>query len=192
MPTLNDNEYLFYQRMMEMFLDGTQAITVQPFTESNSKFGTQYEAAFYTASLAAGADLDIAFEIGANPILIKDTTILFDTDIVSTQWFRGATYTGGGMVNVHNLNEGGAVPEDVTILSEVSTSDSGTAISSLVTSLGTALAGNRTISSTASTIGVERVLSANTDYIRRITNESDESTQVSFLTTWYQGPLSTE
>ncbi|MCP3653295.1 MAG: hypothetical protein GY766_00160 [Herbaspirillum sp.] len=40
-------------------IDGIKAVTTQPYTELNSKRGTQYEASFYLASLAVSTSTDI-------------------------------------------------------------------------------------------------------------------------------------
>ena len=176
----------------EELFDGVKAITVQPFTEVNSKLGTQYEAAIYAGAVAAGASVDIVLQVGDQPILMKEIGIGFNVDEISAQWFRGPTYTGGDPVAAYNLNDELAVPEDVTILGLPTVSDTGTAVSPLIHSLGSEGTGNRRISNVSQRTGVERVLWNNATYLFRITNENAVAAKVSGLATWYQGPLSTQ
>lgn len=91
-------------------IDGNKAVTVQPFTELNSKSGRQYEAAFYIPSLPDGATADLAFTVGAEPVLIKDIETQFASVAVSVQFFKSPTFTGGTVVDVYNLNDAGEVP----------------------------------------------------------------------------------
>lgn len=172
-------------------VDGNKAITSQSFTELNSKTGRQYEASFYDDALAASGVADIAFEVGDDPVLMKDVAIQFTSLVISLQVFKGPTFTGGNAITIYNMYEGGAVSPTSTVTGNVSTSDAGTPISPTEYSLGATAQGNRLISSGAGGVGVERVLSAGETYLFRITNEDDtNASMIAGLATWYQGPIS--
>lgn len=173
-------------------VDGEKAFTVQSFSELNSKRGTQYEAAFYSASLASGAAVDLAFVIGAGRVLIKDISVQFDSAEIATQLFRAPTYTGGTALGVYNLNDQDAVAGTVSVLSGVTTSNPGIAVGPQTRSLGSEAVGNRAQSSFAGGVGVERVLRANATYLYRVTNTGAEATRIAGVSTWYQGPLSVD
>lgn len=172
-------------------IDGNKAITSQSFTELNSKTGRQYEASFYQASLAASGVSDIAFEVGDDPVLIKDVGIQFTSAITSLQVFKGPTFTGGAGITIYNLNDAGAVTPTSIVTGGVSTSDTGAAVSPKQYSLGAEGIGERLLSTTGIGVGVERVLEAGATYLFRITNEDDtNATMIAGLATWYQGPIS--
>jgi len=173
-------------------VDGEKAFTVQPFAELNSKRGTQYESAFYLASLAAGAHVDLAFIIGLGRVLIKDLSLQFDGTEIATQIFKTPTYTGGTALPVFNMNDQNAVAGTVSILSGVTASATGAAVGPQIRALGTVENGNRAQSSIAANVGVERVLSQNATYLYRVTNTGTEASRIAGVTTWYQGPLSVE
>lgn len=174
-------------------VDGNKAFTVQSFSELNSKRGTQYEAAFYLASLAAGASVDLAFVIGAGRVLIKDISVQFDSAEIATQLFRAPTYTGGSALGVYSMNDQDAVAGTVSVLSGVTTSSPGVAVGPQIRSLGSEAVGNRAQSSFAGGVGVERVLRANATYLYRVTNtDPTNATRIAGVSTWYQGPLSVD
>lgn len=174
-------------------IDGIKAITTQPFTELNSKLGTQYEAAFYMPSLAAEASTDIIIVIGStNPVLIKDISLQFNSERVSTQLFTSPLYTNGTEITVYNLNDEDAVADDITLIGGATVSSPGAAVSPEIVSIGTENLGNRAVSSVAGGVGVERKLRAGGTYCYRITNlDTTNGAEISGVATWYQGPLST-
>ena len=177
----------------EPLIDGDKAVTVQMFTELNSRTGRQYEASFYVPALASGASADVVIVVGAEKMLIKDISVQFESDEIQTQLFRGPSYTGGTEIPVFNLNDGGAVPDDVELLAGASVTDTGTAVGPAVRSLGVApgfILPRQT--SLGQGVGVERVLADNATYLYRITNTNGATTRIAGLATWYQGPISTE
>lgn len=173
---------------------GNQAVTFQPFTELNSKLGTQYEAAFYVPTISASGFVDLVFEVGPSfPVLIKGLQAQFKSDLLQATVYRDPVFTGGVEITVYNLNDAGAVPDDVRLLSGVSVSDTGTQVSPTITTLGSSGTFVSPASSTLSVEGgVERVFEKGTTYLYRITNaDTNDSTPLAGLATWYQGPLST-
>lgn len=181
----------FKSSINEQMIDGDKALTVQPFTELNSKSGAQYEAAFYIASLAAGSNSDVVIIVGDQPVSIKDVLVGFNCEEISTQVFIAPTYTGGTPLAVYNFNDEQAVPDDVTVLAGVVTTATGTPVSPQLHSLGSEGQGNRRISALSDNHGIERILWNNSTYLFRITNRDDIATKITGFATWYQGPLST-
>lgn len=173
-------------------IDGHKAFTVQPFTELNSKRGTQYEAAFYSAALAAGASLDLVIVIGTGRILVKSVQTQFDGLSMTSQVFKGPIYTGGVALPIFNMNDEDAVPGTVALLGGATVSNPGTAVGSLTHSLGSDGLGNRALSSLASGAGVERVFSENATYLYRLQNTSAAPMRLASVVSWYQGPISVE
>ncbi len=125
-------------------IDGIKAVTTQSFSELNSKTGRQYEASFYLASLAVSTSTDIIIQIGAsNPVLIKDINVQFNSQRIGAQLFVGPSFTGGSAIDVYNLNDDGAVADDITLLAGATVSVTGTAVSPQIVTLGTENLGNR-------------------------------------------------
>ncbi len=191
MPDETRNELL---TVMTDTVRAQRAINIQPFTERNSKSGTQYEAAFYTSMLASGGGiLDIAIEVGTKKMLVKALDALFDSELITHTYYANPTYTGGTVTTVYNLNDGNAVAGEAVLKFNVSTTDPGTQISPTIRSIGTSGQGNRAIATEGLVQGVERVLSESRNYLLRIVNEdATNDSAISFLMTWYEGILSTE
>jgi hypothetical protein len=180
---------------------GNNAINVQPFTEANSKNGTQYEVAFRTALPAAQDPIDntsaayIAIEVGAQPVLIKSVRIEFVSLEISTTLFRSPTYTGGTELTAYNLNDELAVPDDVVIkaLAPTDVTNEGIQVTPDFHSLGNEVSGNRLLAAESLVSGVERVLWRNAIYMYKIHNlDTVNPCEISGFATWYQGELSIE
>ena len=189
MSALNDlfSQYLTFMKRMR---SGLQAQTVQPYTEVNSKFGVQYETAFYNPSLAAGATSNILIRVGSKPMAIKDIQLQFNSEVVAATLYRDPILLWlGSPLAVYNLNDGNAVAGEALIYAGTTVSANGTQVSPTVYSLGTTNQGNRVISSVASGVGVERILSPNADYLYSIVNEDAVPSAISGIATWYQGDL---
>jgi len=175
--------------------DGNKAITVQPFTEVNSKLGNQFEAAFSTLALQQDESVNLIFQVGpSNDVLIKDVISQFNSERVHTQLFRDTIYTGGTPIDIYNLSDRDASTKDVVILggAVVADGDEGTQVSPTITTLGASQSGNRVSASVSLVPGVERVLAKGVDYLYRITNVDVNPTDIAGVATWYQGPLSTQ
>lgn len=170
---------------------GQSAVVIQPYTEVNSKTGRQYEAAFYSASLATSTALYLIIEVGDEPVAVKDVNIQFNSERLSQQIFEGPTYVGPGTeLTVYNFRDQAAVADDVVIRSGITPSDDGTAVGPKIYSLGTEGQGNRTVASINQRIGVERILEANTTYALKIINEDGtNASEIAGVATWYQGGL---
>lgn len=173
-------------------IDGSKAVTTQPFTELNSKRGVQYVASFFIPSLATGGIADLAFQVGDDPVLLKDIQTQFNSELVSIQFFKSPVGVSGGTpVVIYNMNDANAVSPTSTITSGVSVTSPGVAIGPREYSIGTENIGNRAVSTSTKGEGVERILDAGETYLFRLINEDTTNPSViSSLATWYQGPLS--
>lgn len=175
---------------------GTQALNVQFFPEANSKNGTQYEAEYRTTLAAAGDAGDTAylvFDVGSQPIALKDVITQFKSLEFEDQFYRFTDFNGGTPVDIFNLNDELAVPELLDILSGATINDIGEPVSPAISTLGNLNQGNKAQSNIANTAGVERIMWRNRTYAYRMTNlDSTNPCPVRILATWYQGGLSIE
>lgn len=175
-------------------LDGGKALTIQRFVEAHIKEGRQYAGAFYEPELAAQATADIILQVGPSASMqLRAINIQFDGAIVSTQWFREPTFTGGSPIDLFNYNDAAAVEADLSVLGGATVTDPGTAMSPRIYSIGTATQGNRVTTSESDDPDIDRILEPDTTYLFRVTNEdTNQPCRVAGSATWYQGPLSTE
>lgn len=172
---------------------GQEAFITEPFTAVNSKTGSQFVGSIYEPALAAGAAFDIIVVVGDEPLIMKDILNEFETNALSTQWFRNPVYTGGAPQTIYNFNDEQANPQDFTIVGGATVTDPGTPVGPEVYTLGGTTVGNRGIVRETIAGGVERILWRNSIYMYRITNQdTSASTRLVTSATWYQGPLSTE
>lgn len=188
MSQLND---LWYSRGIthEEMLTGVAAITTQPYTEVNSKFGVQWELSFYSPALVASTGVAyVAIETGAKYVIIKDIKSTFTSDTIATDLFKGSTYTGGSVIPYYNLRDDSPVAGLVTFKGGITGVTLNTQVSPSIVHLGTVSSGNRTVSSITGGFGVERILMPNSVYVYRIRNLSSTTpSDVSGIVTWYEG-----
>jgi fructose-specific phosphotransferase system IIC component len=168
---------------------GLQAFTTQSYTEVNSKLGVQFESSFYIPSLAGGGTYDIVVTTGTVPLAIKAMSLAFDTELSSTQWFKNPAYTGGTSVPIYNYREGANSTPLVSIVGATTTTSTGTPVSSKAYAIGSSSNGNRHVSSVMPTLGVERILEANSVYLFRVINEDTVVMKASGRISWYEGNL---
>ncbi len=175
----------------ERVYTGYKAITIQSFTEANSKNGTEFEFSCESATVAAGASLDIVFTTDGIPVLIKNRQVSFSGAEIRAALYKGTTYTGGTTVPIFNLNTDLLLPTySVAKLSPTITS-LGTLVSATPVFYGATNQGNRYVG-TFSTTGAERVLSKNTTYLYRVTNQDIGVCKISIYTSFYEGELSSQ
>lgn len=173
-------------------INGSEALTVQAFTELNCKSGRQYEASAYIPVLAAGTSSDIVFEIGDEPVILKEVILQFDSKVISTASYRSPDYTGGALLDVYNMSDRDPVAQDIVIKLGVAVSSVGVQISPTITTIGSEGVGNLRIGSISAPAGIERILRENTNYLLRVTNLDTIAARISAHATWYQGGLSTD
>lgn len=171
---------------------GLQAFTTQGFTEANVKNGSQFDAANYVPALASLGSVDLIFQTGSLPVLIKAQNVAFDGAGVQVELFEGPTYSGGVSDTPFNLSDIDPKASTVTILMGVTTTDDGVKIAPTLTMLGGVEPGNKA-TPTGMVAGLDRALAPNTTYLRRITSIDGAGAQrVATYATWYEGPLSSD
>ena len=174
-------------------LDGDKAVTAQSLTEVHVKKGEQFEAAFYQASLAASGTIDLVVQTGAKTVQFKTLRTQFDSELLSSQLFKGPSFTGGTPLPIYNLNDKDAVATTITLLAGVTTSATGTAVGARNYSIGTAGQGNRAVTTLSQEVDIDRILEANSEYLLRIINEdTTNATQLASSASWFEGLLTTE
>lgn len=165
---------------------GLRALTTQTYTEANVKNGVQYEISADTPALAAGANTDVIFTTGANPVLIKGRQVKFNGLSLVTRVYRAPTFTGGTVTPYFNLNDRNPVTGTVVVRTGATVTAPGTEFGAPTFDLGSSGVGNSSLS-TYSVPGIERLLAPNTTYLLRITNDSAAVQRVTSYLTWYEG-----
>lgn len=170
---------------------GLQAITVQPFTEVNSKTGTQWEFSNKNLAVPNGANLDFVMTTGTYPILIKDRQLTFNGVSIVSRVYMNPTFSGGTPVTAFNMNTINPKTAGFVIKAAPTVTSVGTEIAAPTYGIGSNAPGNAT-SATYSARGGERVLAPNTSFLLRITNDSGAAMDISAYLTWYEGDLSVD
>lgn len=165
---------------------GTRALTFQNYIEANVKNGVQYEISSDNLALANGANIDVIFTTGANPVVIKNRLVKFNGTHLTTRVYRTPTYTGGTITPYFNLNDRNPIAGTVVIRTGATVTSVGTEFGAPTYDIGSAGQGNSSLS-TYSTLGIERLLAPNTTYLQRITNDSGATQEVSSYLTWFEG-----
>jgi hypothetical protein len=166
---------------------GTRALTVQSYTEANSKLGVEHEGSTRLVAVAGLAVNDTMFVTGALPVALKGRVIGFTGEGVTAEIYTGATYTGGASVPYQNASD----INPVTGLSQI-------VVGATVTDVGTLafapdhLVGNTSIQgkgTSGAVIGREKLLKPNTIYLFRIISLDTMPQDITSLLTWYEGEL---
>lgn len=165
---------------------GLRALTFQNYVEANVKNGVQYEISSDNLALANGANIDVIFTTGVNPVVIKNRLVKFNGTHLTTRVYRTPTYTGGTVAPYFNLNDRNPAAGTVVIRTGATVSAVGTEFGAPTFDIGSAGQGNSSLS-TYSTLGIERLLAPNTTYLQRITNDSGAAQEVASYLTWFEG-----
>jgi len=179
----------------ERVYDGNKALTVQTFTEANSKNGSQFSMTTRNIAVAAGSTLDVMLTTGAKTVLTKGLVVQYTGSQIETSLYKGVVATGGQTVPSYNLN----TELLTTMLSTFKTSNgaaftitnAGVQVAPAEFFYGIADQGNRSTPSFI-TAGIERVLQPNTVYMRRIWNRSANPCVIDFSATFYEGDISSQ
>lgn len=169
---------------------GLAAFTVQPYSEINSKQGTQWETQVLLTDLEKDTPQYFSFTTGSQPVLIKRRTLAAEFSRISYKIFRNSTVSGGTPLELGNLSDVQPQTGEVDGRNQPSVVDLGDPWAPPYIFLGTGE--NKTITFYGGTQG-ERVLKPNTTYIVEITNLA--TVTIPYLTvdlTYYEGPLDVE
>lgn len=173
----------------EQLIDGGKALTVQNFTELNSKSGTQFETAGFTPDAVTE---DLLIRTGSKPVVVKGIELQIDGDGLQFQLLSNITATPGTAFETTNLHAGSAITPELHV-SLVTDADTTSAVSEspLITLVGATTPGS-TANPTSTQPGLERILEPNTDYLLRRESLTSAQTQKSaFYMTWHEGEIST-
>lgn len=177
----------------QRILDGDQALTVEPFTELNSKLGAQWLASFFSEAVPAGTTVQVVIETGDDRVILKDAIIQFTSEKIKTRIYKSPSFSGGTLVDIYNYNDETELVSGVNLKTGATVTAVGTQISPEIASLGdVTIPQGAQVAQTNEFAGVERVLSANSSYLVEIENFGDSAGDISVLATWYEGPLSTD
>jgi len=166
---------------------GTRAITVQSYTEANSKNGVEHEGSTILTAVGGGASNDTIFKTGALPVALKGRVIGYTGDGVTAEIFEAPTFTGGSSVPYQNAS----AINPVTGLSQIIVGATVTVDGTLVFAPDH-LIGNQSIQgqgTSGAVIGREKLLKRDTEYLFRITSLDDMPQDITSLLTWYEGEL---
>lgn len=177
---------LITDRIPEGIAEGARALTVQSYTEANSKNGVQHEGSTLF-TLGGSLSNDTFFVTGSLPVILKGRVVGFTGDGVTTEIFTGATYTGGTPTVYQNASDINPVAGLSQIIVGATAADVG-----VLAFAPNHLIGNTSNQGqgTASTVvGRESVLKPNTTYLLRIKSLDAQPQDVTSLLTWYEGEL---
>jgi len=189
MTELNRLETEWFKRQLER--DSPDILTVQTEAEKSSVNGTQYEASFRDLNVAPRASVYISLAVGQRQAVISNIKIQFIGEALSYTLFRNPSgVLGSGTVPVYNMADGLAISPDVVVQSVANFSSIGTQVSPEILCLGDSSSRPRDIMSNLETASpVDRVLANNTEYLFRVTNESDIILKFAALASWRQDTL---
>lgn len=168
--------------------EGLRAMTVQSYTEANVKNGVQYECSIYVGALAGGANIDLVFNTGSKPVIVKNRQVGFTGVGLEAIVYGGTTFTGGTTVPVYNLTALNPVATTVQVLLNPTILTTGTEGGARSHYIGTSSgAGNQVGTFVAP--DTERVLAPFTTYMLRLTNLDSQAIKATVYLTWYEGTL---
>ena len=173
----------------ESLRNGTQAVIVQNYTEANVKNGLQYYMRLHAPTVAVAGVLNLRFQTGAKPVIIKAREVSFNaTNIVEYVAQEGGTYTGGSAVSVENENRINPVPS--TVLLSTGGTISGTPVvfrRKRIYSAGSTAGGGSKVGTDV--LGRETVLKPNTLYTVTLTNVAGATAEIQLELSWFEGAL---
>lgn len=175
-------------------IGGNQAITTQSFSELNSKYGTQWQYSFYNPSLAGTGNADVIIVTGAEHVIIKGVVSFFKCEGIQSTLYKDPVYTGGASQAYYNLRDDFNYIDDgiMRIYGGATVTDAGSQVGPVITALGEAT-GNPSPGINFAVIGdSERILLPNSTYLYRIHNIDSGATPLTGVTSFYEGPLSTD
>lgn len=168
--------------------EGFRAMTTQSYTEANVKNGSQFELSILSASVAASATVDVIFQTGSLPVLIKDRQVATTATLAEYHSYKNPTAVAGAALPFYNMNTNTAIAQTSTVSIHLATSVSslGTEISAPTYVVGGSGIGTAIVS-TFATNGASRVLVPNTTYLTRFINTGTTTCAAAAYLSWYEG-----
>ena len=167
--------------------EGLRALTIQSYTEANSKSGVQHEGSTLLTAVAGLSSNDTIFLTGALPVALKGRIINFDGVGVKGEIYTGATYTGGTPVEYQNASDINRVAGLAQIIVGATVTNDGDLAFAPTYSFGNE--SNQGKGGIQSTLGGEKLLKPNTAYLLRLTSLDAQAQNISSFLTWYEGEL---
>lgn len=171
---------------------GLRAMTVQPYTEANVKYGLQYNlrATWPLADLiASGTSRKIWFKTNAKPVLIKLRQFQYLAEELRIELFGSPTGVSGGTdLLIHNYNAVNPVATTVQAKKNVTITNNGTPFDHNDAEYFFGGANDPQRQNVDSIpLGRERVLPANTEFAVVITNTGTGNARVQYFLDFFEG-----
>ena len=166
---------------------GRRALTIQSYTEANSKLGYQHEGSLYIPAMTGSSSRDTIFVTGDLPVIIKGRVLGFSGEGISAHMYQDPAYTGGSTVTYQNSSAINPVAGLSNILSGATVTDPGDQIFSPLYLIGNTSRQGQ--GSTNIVAGGERIFKPNTAYLLRITSLDTQNQRISSYLSWYEGTL---
>lgn len=171
----------------EGLYSGLRAITIQSYTEANSKNGVQHEGSVLLQDVPGLSSNDTIFLTGALPVALKGRIINFDGVGVKGEIYTGAAYTGGTPAEYQNASDINPVAGLSQIIVGATVTNDGDLAFAPTYSFGNE--SNQGKGGIQSTLGGEKLLKPNTAYLLRLTSLDTQAQNISSFLTWYEGGL---
>lgn len=175
-------------QMPDGLFTGTRAMTVQTYTETNTKRGTQFWVQPYTDIAALTGIYDLVMTTGALPVIMRQRELVAATETTSLQVFRNPTSTGGVAVPIYNANDINPTATTVAVQGAVTTTATGTPWGGTEYVWGQ---GGLLVQRAGSSLppGVLRILAPNSKYLFRLANLGAGVSRTSLMLSWSEGQL---
>jgi len=169
---------------------GLRAMTTQGYIEANIKNGLQFyvRKSYPLGSEIAGGDsVDLLFRTTTKTVIPKSRVVSYIGEEFQIEVFESPTLTDDGTpINPANFNRVNPVASTVEFYESPTVTADGTLIDPEPEYYyGSGSAGQRI--ATTLPEGRERILPANTDYLIRITNNSNNDGRISYFLDWHEG-----
>lgn len=165
---------------------GTQAFTVQSFTEANVKNGVQY----YLAEVFELSNSEVkyfTFTTGNKDTIVKFRQISVNGGLEYKVFRNPIVASDGVNVAVNNFNDYYFENNEIIIQEDPTVTSEGEQWDVLEAFAGH---GQQQGGGVFGTSGAERILKANTTYLVKFDNTENSTIRVQYLVSWYEGPLS--
>lgn len=165
--------------------EGTRAMTVQSYAETNSKLGSSFELSALFENAAQGAPAKAIFLTGSKPVIFKDRSFGYTGTAIKADIFKEPTYTGGTALGIQNTNDINPNATTVTILQGATITDDGTKFASTAYLLGGTR--NQSKGNASQSLASEYILKPNTAYLLAVESLDDSTQDIAVHNGWFEG-----
>lgn len=171
----------------EGLYEGTRAMTVQGYEESNIKLGLQFEASKNFGDIPTGGVLDSIIRTGSTPVSLKKRSVSFTGEGLQGEIFINPTFTGGNIETYQNATTISPNIGSAQILTGITLQDEGTLVFAPVYAFGNT--SNQGKGGLLTLMEPEHILAPNTDFLFRLTSLDSSTQKIASHLTWYEGEL---